>query len=76
MEVESLIYVTSATVKTNVVYPSIDFIELNKAKKFLNEASYYKQCENQKRDKCIHPHCQYACYVLDRNGGYVKCGRK
>ena len=76
MEIERLIYDTSATEKTNVVYPLIDFIEMNKAKQFLNDATYYKQCENQKGDRCIHPHCQYARYVLDRNGGYVKCGRK
>lgn len=76
MEIKPLIYVSSANIKTNVVYPSIDFVKLGKVNKFLIEVVYYKKCENKKGDKCMHPHCQYACYVLDRNGGYARCGRK
>ena len=50
IEIKPLIYATSANAKTNVVYPPIDFVELNKVKKFLNEATKYKQCKNKKGD--------------------------
>ena len=75
-EIKPLIYATSATAIPKTLYPSINLVELSKAREFLKEAAYYKKCSNSSGNKCIHPHCQYACYVLDRKGGYVRCGRR
>lgn len=75
MEIKPLLYVTSATIETNIVYPVSNFNELNKKNKFLKEVIYYKKCKNSNGDRCFHPHCQYVCCVFDKNGGYVKCGR-
>ena len=40
MEIKPLLYVTSATIETNIVYPVSNFNELNKKNKFLKEVIY------------------------------------